>query len=62
MTSIKITAHVGLNGTLTLAVPTLLCETDVEVMVVVQPIASPNERAGRLAFPRQQQAAGRGNR
>jgi len=35
MLSIKTTAPVGPDGTLTLAVPTPLRETDVEVMVVV---------------------------
>lgn len=41
MISVKTTAHVGPDGTLTLAVPTPLRETDVEVMVVVQPLALP---------------------
>lgn len=50
MLSIKTTAHVGPDGTLTLAVPTPLRETDVEVMVVVQPVAPPNERGWPPGF------------
>ena len=38
MISVKTTAHVGLDGTLTIAVPTPLRETDVEV--TVQPVTS----------------------
>lgn len=41
MISVKTTAHVGPDGTLTVAVPTPLRETDVEVMVVVQPVTLP---------------------
>ena len=41
MISVKTTARVGRDGTLTLAVPTPLRETDVEVMVVVQPVTLP---------------------
>ncbi len=40
MISVKTNAHVGPDGTLTVAVPTPLRETDVEVMVVVQPVPS----------------------
>ena len=38
MISFKTKAHIGTNGTLTVDVPTPLRETDVEVMVVVQPL------------------------
>ena len=50
MISVKTTAHVGPDGTLTLAVPTPLRETDVEVMVVVQPVALPEERGWPSGF------------
>jgi hypothetical protein len=38
MISVKTNAHIGPDGTLTVAVPTPLREMDVEVMVVVQPV------------------------
>lgn len=38
MITVKTNAHVGPDGTLTVAVPTPLRETDVEVMLVVQPV------------------------
>jgi hypothetical protein len=38
MISVKTKTHIGRDGTLTVAVPTPLRETDVEVMVVVQPV------------------------
>ena len=50
MISVKTTAHVGPDGTLTLAVPTPLRETDVEVMVVVQPVTLPAERGWPPGF------------
>jgi len=50
MISVKTTAHVGADGTLTLAVPTPLRETDVEVMVVVQPMTTPQERGWPPGF------------
>ena len=50
MLSIKTTAPVGPDGTLTLAVPTPLRETDVEVMVVVHPVALPAERGWPPSF------------
>lgn len=37
MISVKTKAHIGPQGTLLLEVPTPLRETDVEVMVVIQP-------------------------
>ena len=40
MISLKTNAHVGPDGTLTVAVPTPLREMDVEVMVIVQPVSS----------------------
>ncbi len=50
MISVKTTAHVGPDGTLTLAVPTPLRETDVEVMVVVQPVALTKEHGWPPGF------------
>ena len=38
MISVKTQTHIGADGTLTVAVPTPLRETDVEVTVVVQPL------------------------
>jgi len=38
MISVKTKAHIGLDGTLSVAVPTPLSETDVEVMLVLQPM------------------------
>jgi len=38
MISVKTNAYVGLDGTLTVEVPTPLRETDVEVVLVVQPV------------------------
>ena len=49
MISVKTTAYVGPDGTLTVAVPTPLRETDVEVMVVVQPV-TPEERGWPPGF------------
>ena len=61
--SVKITAPVGPDGALTVAVPTPLRETDIEVMLVVQPVAATTEGRGwPPAFSRQRQAAGRGSR
>lgn len=40
MISIQTKTHVGADGTLSIQIPTTLRETDVEVMVVVQPVPS----------------------
>ncbi len=48
MISVKTKAHIGLDGTLSVAVPTPLSETDVEVMLVLQPI--PKERGWPPGF------------
>ena len=40
MVSIQLRTHVGPDGTLNLRVPTALRETDVEVLVVLQPVAT----------------------
>ena len=40
MISVKTTAHIGPDGTLTVAVPTPLREADVEVTVVVRSVTS----------------------
>ena len=48
MISVKTKAHIGPDGTLTVAVPTPLSETDVEVMLVLQP--TPGERGWPPGF------------
>lgn len=40
MISIQTKTHIGPDGTLTVAVPTPLRETEVEVMLVVQPVSN----------------------
>ena len=40
MISVKTKTHIGPDGTLTLEVPTPLRETDVEVMLVLQPMTA----------------------
>ncbi|MGK7871835.1 MAG: hypothetical protein AB4426_00450 [Xenococcaceae cyanobacterium] len=40
MESVKLRSHVGTDGILRIQMPTNLKETDVEVVVVVQPLAS----------------------
>jgi len=39
MQTISLKSHVGADGVLTLNVPLNVCETDLEVLVVVQPLA-----------------------
>ncbi len=48
MISVKTKAHIGPVGTLTIEVPTPLRETDVEVMLVIQP--TPEERGWPPGF------------
>ena len=48
MISVKSKAHIGPDGTLTVAVPTPLSETDVEVMLVLQP--TPTDRGWPPGF------------
>ncbi len=48
MISVKTRAYIGPDGTLTVAVPTPLSETDVEVMLVLQP--TPKERGWPPGF------------
>ena len=50
MISVKTTAHVGPDGTLTVAVPTSLREMDVEVTLTVQPAAAPADRGWPPGF------------
>ncbi len=49
MISIQTKTHVGPDGTLTVQVPTTLRETDVDVMLVLQLVTSPNTEA--LGWP-----------
>ena len=52
MRSILIRSRVGADGILHLDVPSDLAETDVEVMVILQPVSRPDlGRAGELAWP-----------
>jgi len=52
MRSILIRSRVGADGILHLDVPSDLAETDVEVMVILQPVSQPDlGRAGELAWP-----------
>jgi len=45
MQSIHLKAHIGVDGTLRLLVPTSYRETDIEVLVVLSPVVVPNEAA-----------------
>jgi hypothetical protein len=49
MISIQTKTHVGADGTLSLQIPTTLRETDVEVMVVFQPVPPPESSSVNLA-------------
>ena len=44
MISIQTKTHVGADGTLSVRVPTTLRETDVEVLLVFQPLPTPTEK------------------
>jgi len=43
----KMTTHVGADGTLRLLMPTTLRETDVEVILEVEPLSAENHDAGK---------------
>lgn len=45
MISIQTKTHVGADGTLSVQVPTTLRETDVEVLLVFQPLPTPAEKS-----------------
>ena len=50
MISVKTNAHVGLDGTLRVEVPTPLRGTDVEVMLVVQPVPARESSSSSTAL------------
>jgi hypothetical protein len=54
MKSIQVKSHINANGILELCVPTGLPESDVEVVIVVQPIPGAGEKKSpkNLAGPR----------
>ncbi len=51
MISVKTRTHIGPDGTLTLEVSTPLRETDVEVMVVLQPLVASEPGPESLGWP-----------
>lgn len=62
MQTVKLRSHVGEDGVLRLNVPIGLNNTDLEVVVVVQPVTTPkrNHQDSRKAFQQlRQQLAGR---
>ncbi len=46
MKSVLIRSRVGADGMLRLEVPSELSETDVEVVVIMQPVSAPSTRVG----------------
>lgn len=60
MISIQTRTRVGPDGTLAVQVPTPLRETDVEVMLVVQPLTTPEERGWPPGFFEQTAGAWQG--
>ena len=45
MESLKLRSHVGSDGLLQIVMPTHLTDTEVEVTIVVQPVASSSQKA-----------------
>jgi hypothetical protein len=51
MVSISLRGHVRADGTLELRIPTKLSDTDVEVMIVLQPVKPEEAESKRAAWP-----------